>query len=102
MGRTYPWRSFRGPLRVMDMLSTVNFESWSVVLPAVLAGGAAAMSWRGAGRSGDRERKHALAWGLASILTFGAALLIGAIANHDATESLQQAIVDKDESNRKL
>ena len=60
------------------------------------------MSWRGAVLSGDRERKHALAWGLASILTFGAALLIGAIANHDATESLQQAIVDKDESNRKL
>jgi hypothetical protein len=84
------------------MVSIVDFESWSVVLPAVLTGGAAVMSWRGAVLSGDRTRKHSVAWGVASTVTFGAALLAGAIANHDANEGLHQAVKDKMESDSKL
>ena len=63
------------------MLSVADFESWSVLLQAVLAAGAAAMSWRGAVLAGDRKRKHALAWGMASAVTFILALLIGAIGH---------------------
>src|SRR4051794_37126561 len=72
-----PRRAFRNTYRLAGMLSPSDFLSWSAVLPAVLAGGATAMSWRGARLSGDSERRHSTMWGLASVATLVLALIVG-------------------------
>jgi hypothetical protein len=49
------------------------------------------MSWRGARLSGDRERRHSTLWGVASVVTFVLALIVGAIANHDSRDAIRTA-----------
>lgn len=84
------------------MFDLHSFLSWPVLLQALLAGGAAIMCWRGAHISGDRSRRHAIAWGSGSFATFFLTLLLGASSNHDSSVAVKEANLKAQASDTKL